>query len=109
MTMDIFIVSPHLRLDESPAETSLSVQLTPEVRAALALGRIAAYDVVKAASQRARTGGKMLAEEVAAAPEVAGRISRQDLERLLDPAKHTGLSRELTELACVEAERSLKG
>ena len=51
----------------------------------------------------------MLAEEVAAAPEVVGRISRQDLERLLDPAKHTGLSRELTELACVEAERSLKG
>jgi 3-carboxy-cis,cis-muconate cycloisomerase len=73
------------------------------------LGRTVAYDVVKTASQRARTGNRMLAEEIATAPEVAGRISKQDLDRLLDPARHTGLSRELAELACAEAERSLQG
>jgi len=73
-----------------------------------ALGRTAAYDVVKAASQRARAGGTMLAEEIASAPEIAGRVSKTELERLLDPRQHIGLAGELTELACADAERSLK-
>jgi adenylosuccinate lyase len=72
------------------------------------LGRTAAYDVVKAASHRARAGGTMLAEEIASAPEVAGRVSKSELERLLDPRQHIGLAGELTELACADAERSLK-
>ncbi len=73
-----------------------------------ALGRAAAYDVVKAAVERARSQKKTLAAVIAEAPEVSGRLTRADLERLLDPRLHVGLSAELAELACADAERSLK-
>ena len=72
-------------------------------------GRTAAYDLVKAASLRARRSGKRLADEIAAAPEVASRVAKADLDRLLDPGQHVGLADELTELACAEAERVLRG
>jgi 3-carboxy-cis,cis-muconate cycloisomerase len=73
-----------------------------------ALGRTAAYDVVKSASQRALAANKRLADAIAEAPEIAGKITKSDLDRLLDPGRHVGLSAELVELACVEAERAIK-
>jgi 3-carboxy-cis,cis-muconate cycloisomerase len=73
-----------------------------------ALGRTAAYDVVKAASQKARATKRRLADTIAEAPELAGKVGRLELERLLDPRQHVGSSEQLTELACTAAERVLK-
>jgi 3-carboxy-cis,cis-muconate cycloisomerase len=72
-----------------------------------ALSRTAAYDVVKSAVQRARAQNKTLAEAITEAPEIAAKVTKFDLDRLLDPSRHVGLSAELAELACVEAERIL--
>ena len=73
-----------------------------------ALGRTAAYDLVKKASQRARETGRKLADVIAEAPELTGKVGKADLDRLLDPARHVGLSGELVELACAQAEQSLR-
>jgi 3-carboxy-cis,cis-muconate cycloisomerase len=73
-----------------------------------ALGRMVAYDVVKAASQKARATKRRLADTIAEAPELVGKVGKPDLERLLDARKHVGLSETLTELACSAAEQALK-
>jgi hypothetical protein len=62
-------------------------------------------NVVKAAGHRVHAANKRLAEAIAGASEIAGKIPKSDLARLLDPSRHVGLS---AELACVEAERAIK-
>ena len=84
--------------------------LSEAFAAALApiLGRTTAYDVVKASVQLARLQGKKVADVIAETREVSGKLNRAELDRLLDPARHVGLSTELVELACIDAQRSLK-
>lgn len=65
-------------------------------------------NVVKAAGHRVHAANKRLAEAIAGASEIAGKIPKSDLDRLLDPSRHVCLSAELAELACVEAERAIK-
>src|SRR5262245_24225978 len=36
-----------------------------------------------------------------------GKITKAELDRLLDPSRHVGLSAELVELACADAKRRL--
>ena len=55
-----------------------------------ALGRTQAYDLVKAAVARARGSGKTLAEELSGTPEIAGKISSAELQRMLDVKQHVG-------------------
>jgi 3-carboxy-cis,cis-muconate cycloisomerase len=72
------------------------------------LGRTQAYDFIKASVQRARTQNRSVASVISEATEIIGQLSGADLDRLLDPGRHVGLSAELVDLACSEAEVSLR-
>ena len=72
------------------------------------LGRTQAYDFIKASVQRARTQNRSVASVISEATEIIGQLSGADLDRLLDPSRHVGLSAELVDLACSEAEVSLR-
>jgi 3-carboxy-cis,cis-muconate cycloisomerase len=72
------------------------------------LGRTQAYDFIKASVQRARTQNRSVASVISEATEIIGQLSGADLDRLLDPGQHVGLSAELVDLACSEAEVSLR-
>jgi 3-carboxy-cis,cis-muconate cycloisomerase len=54
------------------------------------LGRQPAHRLVQAAAARAAAENRPLVDVLAVDPDVSGRWSRADLERLLDPAAHLG-------------------
>jgi len=62
----------------------LAAALSPE------LGRAPAKTLVGAASARAASGGRHLADVLAEAPELAGRHSTESLRALCDPEHYTG-------------------
>jgi adenylosuccinate lyase len=72
------------------------------------LGRAQADDFIKASVQRARTQNRSVASVISEATEITGQLSGVDLDRLLDSGQHVGLSAELVDLACTEAEVSLR-
>ena len=71
------------------------------------LGRTTAYEIVKASVQTARGHGRRIADVICEAPEVRGKITKAELDRLLHPSRHVGLSAELVKLACADAKRRL--
>jgi 3-carboxy-cis,cis-muconate cycloisomerase len=72
------------------------------------LGRTAAYDAVKTAVEQARSQNRSLSAVITDAPEVSGKLTKEEIEGLLDPSHHVGLAAELAELACADAERCLQ-
>ena len=56
------------------------------------IGRQEAHDVVYDAAQTAATTGKQFADLLAADERVANRLSRTDIDALLDPTAYVGLS-----------------
>jgi 3-carboxy-cis,cis-muconate cycloisomerase len=62
------------------------------MRLAPSLGRQRAHDVVYDACMAAFEGGPGLRELLLAQADVAGAISAEELDRLLDPANYTGLA-----------------
>ena len=56
------------------------------------LGHEEAHALVLAASRRALAGGRDLVDVLAEEPAVAGRLTRSELEALLDPTTYLGLS-----------------
>ena len=72
------------------------------------LGRTQAYDFIKGhCNEREHKTGVSL-PVISEATEIIGQLSGADLDRLLDPGQHVGLSAELVDLACSEAEVSLR-
>jgi adenylosuccinate lyase/3-carboxy-cis,cis-muconate cycloisomerase len=71
------------------------------------LGHERAHHAVQQASRRAARERIGLAEALAADPELAGRLSREDLERLLDPATYLGLSAASADAVADRVEREL--
>ncbi|TVT24175.1 adenylosuccinate lyase family protein [Amycolatopsis rhizosphaerae] len=75
----------------------LSERVTTEL--AEDTGRLAAHDAVTACTARALAGEGELTELLAGDPLVGGRLSREEIERLLDPADYLGSAREFVERA----------
>jgi 3-carboxy-cis,cis-muconate cycloisomerase len=71
------------------------------------LGHERAHHAIQQASRRAARERIGLAEALAADPELAGRLSREDLERLLDPAAYLGLSAASADAVADRVEREL--
>jgi 3-carboxy-cis,cis-muconate cycloisomerase len=61
------------------------------------LGRNEAHDVVYAACRVVNEQGGRLADVLAAMPEVAGRLDRQAIERLTDPANYLGMAPQMVD------------
>jgi 3-carboxy-cis,cis-muconate cycloisomerase len=55
------------------------------------LGRTAAYDAVKTAVEQARSQNRSLSAVITDAPEVSGKLTKEEIEGLLDPSHHVGL------------------
>ncbi|MEV1287355.1 hypothetical protein [Micromonospora sp. NPDC049679] len=64
-----------------------------------AIGRGPANDLIAAAVARAATEGRRLADVLAAEPEIAARLSPEQIEALLDPAGYLGSAPALTDRA----------
>jgi 3-carboxy-cis,cis-muconate cycloisomerase len=66
--------------------------LAERVTGALApdLGRLAAHEVVERAASRTLAEKRPFAAVLSEAPEIRGRLSAADLERLLDPLGYLG-------------------
>ena len=64
------------------------------------MGRQDAHELIREASMRsAQRGGRALAEELMAEPGVAGRLTREELDRALDPRSYTGSAERIVDLA----------
>jgi adenylosuccinate lyase len=63
------------------------------------LGRQTAHELVRRASMAPHSGEGAFVDALMAAPEVDGRISREELEAALRPGAYTGHAEELVELA----------
>jgi 3-carboxy-cis,cis-muconate cycloisomerase len=61
------------------------------------LGRNEAHDVVYAACRVVNEQGGRLADVLATMPEVAGRLDRQAIERLTDPANYLGMAPQMVD------------
>lgn len=103
----------HLHVDTGRIRANLALTAgatqAERVVTALAgdLGRLAAHDLVATASTRALAEGRMLAEVLAAVPEVAGHLDDGELDRLLDPAAATGSAGALVDRALAHHARTL--
>ena len=62
---------------------------------AAAIGKHRAHEILQEAAGRAVATDRPLADILAEDHEIAGRVSRAELERLLDPANYLGASEEL--------------
>jgi 3-carboxy-cis,cis-muconate cycloisomerase len=71
-----------------------------------ALGRQAAHDLVYDACRTVNEKGGTLLEALVALPEVTALVSRQDLERMTDPANYLGLAPQMVDRA-VQASANL--
>jgi 3-carboxy-cis,cis-muconate cycloisomerase len=67
------------------------------MRLAAVIGKHRAHDILQRAAGRAVTTERSLADVLAEDHEIAGRFSRAELERLLDPANYLGASEELVD------------
>jgi len=63
------------------------------------VGRQEAHELVRKASMSSHAGEGSLSDALLAAPEVSGRISREELEAALRPESYTGHAEELVDLA----------
>jgi adenylosuccinate lyase len=63
------------------------------------IGRQAGHELVRSASMRSAAGEASFADALLAAPEVSGKISREELEAALRPEAYTGHASELVDLA----------
>jgi 3-carboxy-cis,cis-muconate cycloisomerase len=61
------------------------------------LGRNEAHDVVYAACRIVNERGGRLADVLAGMNEVSGRLNRQAIERLTDPANYLGMAPEMVD------------
>ncbi len=57
---------------------------------------------------RARKKRRSLADIIAEAPELSGKIAPDELKRLLEPANHVGIAPQLVDLAVKDAQRLWK-
>jgi 3-carboxy-cis,cis-muconate cycloisomerase len=86
----------HLEVDERAMQLNLErtggLLLAERVTGALApdLGRLAAHEVVERAASRTLAEKRPFAAVLSEAPEIRGRLSAADLERLLDPLGYLG-------------------
>jgi adenylosuccinate lyase len=69
------------------------------------IGRQRAHDVIYEVAQEAATGTRPFRELLAEQPEVAQRLSSEDVDRLLDPLNHIGQCRELADEQAANARR----
>jgi 3-carboxy-cis,cis-muconate cycloisomerase len=94
-------------LEADPARMRANLELThgallaERVATALAgdLGRHPAHEIVQAAAREAFAGGRPLADVLAENAEVAERLDRDAIERLLDPAGYLGAAGDLIDRA----------
>ena len=69
------------------------------------IGRQRAHDVVYEAAQKSVNEKMPFAKTLAQEPEIASRLSKSDLEELLDPEQYTGLCRHFAETFAEKARR----
>jgi 3-carboxy-cis,cis-muconate cycloisomerase len=104
----------HLEIDAERMRSNLALTgglvLAERVTAALAptLGRLAAHDAVEAAAREAIASGRGFADVLSEQADVASRLSREEIDRLLDPAGYLGSADVFVERA-LEAHRALAG
>jgi 3-carboxy-cis,cis-muconate cycloisomerase len=95
----------HLEVDAGRMRANLEIThgalLAERVTTALAgdLGRHAAHEIVQAAAREAFADGRSLADVLAGKPEVAERLDRDAIARLLDPAGYLGATGDLIDRA----------
>jgi 3-carboxy-cis,cis-muconate cycloisomerase len=90
-------------LEIDPAKMAENLELTrglifsEAVQMALGstLGRLAAHDLVEAATARARTEQRHLRDVLAEDPTISKHLSSADLERLFDPVQYLGSAQAL--------------
>lgn len=70
------------------------------------IGRQRAHDVVYEASQASVTQGRPFREMLAEQEEVSARLTPDQLESLLDPARYTGVCRQLAERGAARARET---
>jgi 3-carboxy-cis,cis-muconate cycloisomerase len=68
------------------------------------LGRAAAKQVLSETSARSAASGLPLAEVLAGRPELAGRLTTAELDRLCDPAGYTGAAPALVDRALADRD-----
>ena len=68
------------------------------------VGRQVAHELVRSASMAAKGGQVSFADALLGAPEVSGRITREELEAALRPESYTGHAAELVDLALESLE-----
>jgi len=90
----------HGRMRENLALTGGQL-VSERLSAALAplLGKATAKDALTRASQAASASGEPLAEVLARVPEVTRRLSREQLDQLLEPVNYTGAASPLVDRA----------
>ncbi|MFE9562504.1 3-carboxy-cis,cis-muconate cycloisomerase [Streptomyces sp. NPDC006487] len=94
LTADPGRMAANLALTDSRIVSErIAARLTP------ALGRPAARELLTRASRSAAANGLPLAAVLAEAPELAGRIGRERLAELCDPAGYTGAAGDLVDRA----------
>lgn len=71
------------------------------------LGRLAAHDLLEAASKRAAAENRHLRDVLLDAPEVASALSPERIDALLDPTAYLGSADEFIERALAAADRAL--
>ncbi|WP_285724831.1 class-II fumarase/aspartase family protein [Psychromicrobium xiongbiense] len=73
------------------------------------IGRQEAHDVVHHAATQAAVSGTDFLEVLREEPRIAKVLTEDQLEELLDPARHTGLSEQLAHETVARAEQALAG
>ncbi len=68
-------------------------------------GRDRAHELVQTASKRAVAGGRTLAEELEADPEVRAHLGPEEIRAVLDPATYLGSADALVDRALSEYRR----
>jgi 3-carboxy-cis,cis-muconate cycloisomerase len=76
---------------------------------AAGIGKQQAHERVEAASRRAAVEGLSLADALAADPEVARHMTRDEIDRRLDPASYLGEARTFAERVLARVDGVVNG